>query len=91
LPPPPTPPPPPATPTAPARHLRRRTTSATALVPSGKLELEGIVFSATNPTALINGRVVSPGGFVAGYTVLKIEPDRVELEGDEEILVLMLK
>jgi hypothetical protein len=87
----PRPTPPPPTPTTPSRHLRRRAAAGTALVPSGKLELEGIVFSATNPTALINGRVVSPGGFVAGFTVLKIERDRVELEGDEEIIVLTLK
>ncbi len=68
-----------------------RTYAGTASTPSGKLELEGIVYSEANPTALINGRVVAPGGFVDGYTVISIERDRVELEGTSGRIILTLK
>ncbi len=81
--------PPPAAEPKPAS--RTRTYGAAANLPTGKLELEGIVFSETNPTALINGRVVAPGGYVDGYTVVKIGPDRVELTDDKTTIVLTLK
>jgi hypothetical protein len=68
-----------------------RTYAGTANTPAGKLELEGIVYSETNPTALINGRVLAPGGFVDGYTVVSIGPDRVELEGGGGRIILTLK
>ncbi|MGH9369620.1 MAG: hypothetical protein ACRD3M_18360, partial [Thermoanaerobaculia bacterium] len=75
----------------PAPPARAKTYARTATLPSGKLELDGIVYSETNPTALINGRVLSPGGYVAGYTVVKIEHDRVELTDDGTTIVLTLK
>jgi len=78
-----------AEPTKPAS--RTRTFAGTASLPGGKLELEGIVFSDANPTALINGRVVAPGSYVEGYTVVRIEPNRVELTDDRERIVLTLK
>jgi hypothetical protein len=70
---------------------RTRTFVGTAALVTGKLELEGIVFSDTNPTALINGRVVAPGSYVEGYTVVRIEATRVELTDDRERIVLTLK
>lgn len=77
---------PPAEPTAPARSY-----AGTANLPTGRLELDGIVYNETSPTALINGRVVAPGGFVAGYTVVRIERDRVELRDENGTIVLTLK
>jgi hypothetical protein len=76
---------------APVATPRPRTYSGTANLPTTRLELGGIVFSETNPTALINGRVLSPGGYIDGFTVVKIEPDRVELTDDKTTIILTLK
>jgi hypothetical protein len=70
---------------------RPKTYQGTANLPSARLELEGIVYSEGSPTALINGRVVGPGGYVEGYTVVRIERDRVELKGDDGSIILTLK
>jgi hypothetical protein len=70
---------------------RTRTYAGSATLPTGKLELEGIVYSETHPTALINGHVVAPGGYVEGYTVVSIERDRVELENEGGRIVLTLR
>jgi len=70
--------------------MRTRTFNGAANLPLARLELEGIVFSDTNPTALISGHVVRPGSYVEGYTVLSIGRDRVELQGDNERIVLIL-
>jgi hypothetical protein len=70
--------------------MRTRTFNGAANLPLARLELEGIVYSDTSPTALISGHVVGPGSFVEGYTVLSIGRDRVELQGDNEKIVLIL-
>jgi hypothetical protein len=70
---------------------RVKTYHGTANLPSARLELEGIVYSEGGAKALINGRVVGPGGYVEGYTVVRIERDRVELEGDDGNVILTLK
>ncbi len=70
---------------------RAKTFSGTANLPSARLELEGIVYAEGSPMALINGRVVAPGGYVEGYTVVRIERDRVELKGDDGTIILTLK
>ena len=62
-----------------------------ALPGGGKLELGGIVFSAENPVALINGRVVGPGSFVDGFEVVRIEETQVELEGEGRRVILQLR
>ncbi|MGE5278029.1 MAG: hypothetical protein ACM3SU_13610 [Acidobacteriota bacterium] len=74
------------TPTAPAK-----TYAGTANLPSGKIQLEGIVYNESSPAALINGRVLGPGGYVSGYTVIRIEPDRVELRDENGTIILTLK
>lgn len=55
----------------------------------GKITLDGIVFSETSPVAVLNGRVLPVGGIVEGYTVVKILPDRVELEAADGARVLL--
>ena len=70
--------------------VRTRTFNGAANLPLARLELEGIVYSDTSPTALISGHVVRPGSYVEGYTVLSIGRDRVELQGDNEKIVLIL-
>jgi hypothetical protein len=61
-------------------------------VPEGaKIELGGIVFSETNPVALINGKVLGPGAVVEEFTIVSIQPDRVELRGRGITMFLVLK
>lgn len=63
-----------------------------AALPGGrKLELRGIAFSDTAPVVLINGKVLSPGEGVDGYTVVSIQPQRVELKGASGTLYLTLQ
>ena len=57
----------------------------------GKIALEGIVWSETNPVALINGKVLPPGGVVEEFTIAAIQPDRVELNGRGMTIFLALK
>jgi hypothetical protein len=57
----------------------------------GQISLDGIVYSDDNPAAVINGRVVTVGGYVDGREVLRIRPDRVELQDGSTTLVLLLK
>lgn len=61
-------------------------------LPDGpKIALEGIVFSETNPVALINGKVLPPGGVVEEFTIVSIKPDRVELNGRGVTIFVTLK
>ncbi len=61
-------------------------------LPNGhKLELRGIAFSDTQPVVLINGKVLSPGEAVEGYTVAAIEQGRVTLKGGTGTLYLTLQ
>jgi len=63
-----------------------------AALPGGrKLELRGIAYSDTQPVVLINGKVLSPGEGVEGYTVVSIQPQRVELKGASGTLYLTLQ
>lgn len=63
-----------------------------AVFPDGvKIELGGIVFSETNPVALINGKVLPPGGIVEEFTIVSIKEDRVELRGRGTTLFLVLR
>jgi len=77
----------------PARGLSDgRTYAGEVTLPEGpKIALEGIVFSETNPVALINGKVLPPGGVVEEFTIVSIKPDRVELNGRGVTIVVTLK
>lgn len=85
----------PASPAGEAKGQRLRngeTFSRTVELPSGsRIELEGIVYSDTRPVALINGKVVAPGDVVEGFTVVKITPDRVELQNREMTISVLAK
>jgi hypothetical protein len=56
-----------------------------------KIELGGIVWSETEPRALLNDRIVAPGGYVEGFNVVKIEEGRVALEKDGVTIYLAVK
>jgi len=69
-----------------------KTYAGEVTLPDGpKIVLEGIVFSETNPVALINGKVLPPGGVVEEFTIVSIKPDRVELKGHGVTIVVTLK
>jgi outer membrane biosynthesis protein TonB len=57
----------------------------------GKITLEGIVYSESNPVALINGKVLPPGAVVEEFTIVSIQPDRVELKGRGTSISITLK
>jgi cytoskeletal protein RodZ len=62
-----------------------------AIPDGGKVTLEGIVWSEANPVALINGKVLPPGGIVEEFTIASIQPDRVELKGRGITIFVSLK
>jgi hypothetical protein len=66
-------------------------TGEVSLANGARIELDGIVFSESNPVALLNGHVVAPGGYVEGMTLSKVEPDRVELQGQGITVTLLLR
>ena len=47
----------------------------------GKVKLNGIVFSQTQPVAMLDGRVMGPGEVIHGFTITAIEAGRVKLQG----------
>jgi hypothetical protein len=69
-----------------------RTYVGEVTAPDGaKIELGGIVYSESNPVALINGKVLGPGAMVEEFTIVSIQPDRVELRGRGITMFLALK
>jgi len=75
---------PPAAAPAPSRPALRDGKSFVRVVDvpgEDRIELEGIVYSETNPVAVIGGRVLAPGAFVGDFQVVRIEEDRVTLRG----------
>jgi hypothetical protein len=45
------------------------------------IELDGIVFSETNPVAVIGGHLLGPGASIGSFEIVKIEENRVTLRG----------
>ena len=61
-------------------------------LPDGRrIELGGIVWSEEEPRALLNDRIVATDAYVEGFTVAKIEENRVALEKDGITIYLVLK
>lgn len=58
---------------------------------STRITLDGIVYSATHPVALINGMVISEGMAIGDYTVEKIEPSRVKFRGPKESFYIRVR
>jgi hypothetical protein len=77
---------------APAPERGGKVHSGSVTLPGGaRIELGGIVWSETEPRALVNDRIVGVGGYVEGYTITKIEEDRITLEKDGATLILTVK
>jgi hypothetical protein len=77
-----------ASPSTPARSTFVRTAT---LAGGETIELGGIVYSEGNPVALINGKVVAPGGLVGDYTVVQIRPERVDFSGNGASFSILLR
>ena len=84
----------PPEPAAPARSrlVSGRTYSGAVELPEGaRIELGGIVWSETEPRALLNDRIVAVGAYVEGFTVAGIETGRVELRKDNLTIFLSVE
>ncbi len=57
----------------------------------GSLRLNGIAFSASQPVALINDKVLAKGESYEGFLVTDIQPNMVELRNDGTIVRVTLK
>ena len=69
-----------------------RTYAGSVPLPNGeKIELGGIVWSETEPRALLNDRVLGTDSYVEGFRVAKIEEDRVALEKDGVTIYVSVK
>jgi hypothetical protein len=84
------------TPSAPTRAAQsivegRSFVGSIALPDGAKVELGGIVWSEAEPRALVNDRIVAVGAYVAGFTVVRIEEDRLALEKDGVTVFLTVK
>jgi len=69
-----------------------KTYAGSVALPGGaKIELGGIVWSETEPRALLNDRIAAVGAFVEGYSLTKIEENRVALEKDGVTIYISVK
>ena len=69
-----------------------RTFVGALVAPNGaRVELGGIVYSETNASALLNGRVLPVGAVVEGMTISAIHEDRVELSAEGLTVHLTLR
>jgi hypothetical protein len=69
-----------------------RTYPSVASLPNGvRIELGGIVWSETEPRALLNDRVLGVGSYVEGWSVQTIEEDRVVLEKDGATITITVR
>jgi len=56
----------------------------------GTLRLSGVAFSE-NPVAVIDGKIVSRGEVVQGFTVVEIQRGRVRLQGHGMSVVVAVR
>jgi len=72
-----------AVPRAAGPFAEGRTYAGSVTLPGGgRIELGGIVWSETQPRALLNDRILAIGSYVEGFVVAGIEENRVLLEKD---------
>ena len=64
--------------------------AAAPVTPPVELKLQGILYSATKPTAILNGRTVAVGDRFGGMTVSSIEPDRITITYSNQPIVLRM-
>ena len=54
------------------------------------LKLQGILYSATKPAAILNGRTIFVGDVVGGMTISSIESDRITITYSNQPIVLRM-
>ncbi len=54
------------------------------------LKLQGILYSATKPAAILNGRTVFVGDVISGMTISSIESDRITITYSNQPIVLRM-
>jgi len=85
-------PPPQPLPRPAGQAIDGRTYVGAVVAPNGmRVELGGIVYSETNASALLNGRILPVGAVVEGLAITAIEENRVELSGDGVTIHLALR
>jgi hypothetical protein len=83
---------PPPLPRPAGRAIDGRTFVGALVAPNGaRIELGGIVYSETNASALLNGRILPVGAVVEGMTISAIQEDRVELSAEGLTVHLALR
>lgn len=81
-----------AAPRAPQAIANGKTYAGVVNLPGGaKIELGGIVWSETEPRALLNDRIAAVGAFLEGFSLTKIEENRVVLEKDGVTIYISVK
>ncbi len=79
-------------PRAPQAVADGKTYAGFVILPGGaRIELGGIVWSETEPRALLNDRIAAVGAFIEGYSLTKIEQSRVALEKDGVTIYVSVK
>jgi hypothetical protein len=82
----------PPAPRAPQAVADGKTYAGSVTLPGGgKIELGGIVWSETEPRALLNDRIAAVGAYIEGYNLTKIEENRVALEKDGVTIYVSVK
>ncbi|GEM_PF-803789 len=76
---------------APSATSRQRVFTAMARVGSVTLELDYIVYRASDPFAQINGLEVHEGNEIEGFTVVEITPSAVRLKDDRGEIVIKVR
>lgn len=80
-----------APPDRPAALVDGKTYVGSIKLPGGaRIELGGIVYSESNATALVNGKIVGTGAYVEGFTLVRIEQSRVELSNGAGLTIFLV-
>lgn len=58
--------------------------------PGGEPRLQGILYSTSHPSVVLDGKICEVGETVSGHRVLKIERDKVTVEYQGQIKVLIM-
>jgi hypothetical protein len=76
----------------PGKSVQRKESKAKAPAEAAprpvQLTLNGMVYSASKPVAIINGQFMRPGDQIGGYKVVSIGPKEVRMTGDDREMVL---
>jgi hypothetical protein len=81
-----------AAPYEPQTIANGKTYSRAVNLPGGaRIELGGIVWSETEPRALLNDRIAAVGAYIEGFSLTKIDENRVALEKDGVTIYISVK